>query len=65
MSSKEKFERIVRYLFAHGNQTFVDQINQPPIKHPRDDLPGQRALFYLAIVMVIVAFGAIFWLLAQ
>lgn len=68
MTPKVRFIRAVRYLFVPGNDTplqqvLADQINQPAVEENQRKLPGQRILFYAALIMVILGVGTGLWAL--
>jgi hypothetical protein len=68
MASRDTFNKIVRYLFLGGGDTplqqvLADQINQPPLEEPQNDLPGQRPMLYVAIVLAVIGIAAGIWVL--
>ena len=67
---EEKSRRIMRYLtVSRGgsslHQVLADQINQPAVRETNERLPGQRVLFYVAVVFAVIAITiglwAVFW----
>jgi hypothetical protein len=65
MKPEEKFKRAVRYLSVDGDQTLEGQINQPAIKQNPKKLPGQRVMFWVALVAVVVGLAIGIWALSR